>query len=125
MTQTTIDIAKYTRDLYARLGEETGQDTGFKPVGYIQVASNLDRVDVLRRRADYSRMYGVITEEISAAEVKKMWPLFDTSDILAGFYTVEDGRCNPIDTTMALAKGAKTGRNEKLDFSSTYAPIKT
>ncbi|MFQ5419236.1 MAG: FAD-dependent oxidoreductase [Anaerolineae bacterium] len=72
MTQTTIDIAKYTRDLYARLGEETGQDTGFKPVGYIQVASNLDRVDVLRRRADYSRMYGVITEEISAAEVKKM-----------------------------------------------------
>ncbi len=108
-SETTIDIAKYTRDLYARLGEETGQDTGFKPVGYIQVASNLDRVDVLRRRADYSRMHGVITEEISAAEVKEMWPLFDTSDILAGFHTAEDGRCNPIDTTMALAKGAKMG----------------
>ncbi|MCP4359859.1 MAG: FAD-dependent oxidoreductase [Chloroflexi bacterium] len=108
-SETTINIAKYTRDLYTRLEEETGQNTGFKPVGYIQVASNLDRVDVLRRRADYTRKHGVFTEEISAAEVKEMWPLFDTSDILAGFYTAEDGRCNPIDTTMALAKGARMG----------------
>ncbi len=116
-SETTIGIAKYTRDLYARLGEETGQDTGFKPVGYIQIASNPDRVNVLRRRADYSRMHGVITEEISAAEVKKMWPLFDTSDILAGFYTAEDGRCNPIDTTMALAKGARMGGARILEES--------
>ena len=108
-SETTINIAKYTRDLYAQLEEETGQDTGFKAVGYIQIASNPDRVNVLRRRADYSRMHGVITEEISAAEVKEMWPLFDTSDVLAGFYTAEDGRCNPIDTTMALAKGARMG----------------
>jgi glycine cleavage system aminomethyltransferase T/glycine/D-amino acid oxidase-like deaminating enzyme len=108
-SETTINIAKYTRDLYARLGEETGQDTGFKPVGYIQIASNPDRVDLLRRRADFSRMYGVYTEEISAAEIKKMWPLFETDDILAGFYTPDDGRTNPIDTAMAMAKGAKMG----------------
>ncbi|NIU57150.1 MAG: FAD-dependent oxidoreductase, partial [Phycisphaerae bacterium] len=108
-SETTISIAKYTRDLYARLGEETGQDTGFKPVGYIQIASNPDRVDVLRRRADFSRMFGVYTEEISAAEIKKMWPLFETDDILSGFYTPDDGRTNPIDTAMAMAKGAKMG----------------
>jgi 4-methylaminobutanoate oxidase (formaldehyde-forming) len=35
--------------------------------------------------------------------------LFDTEDILAGFYTAEDGRTNPVDTTMALARGAKMG----------------
>ena len=38
-----------------------------------------------------------------------MWPLFYTDDIIAGFYTAEDGRVNPVDTTMALAKGAKMG----------------
>jgi len=38
-----------------------------------------------------------------------MWPLFYTGDILAGFYTAEDGRVNPVDVTMALAKGAKMG----------------
>ena len=108
-TETTINMAKYTRDLYERLGEETGQDTGFKPIGYLQTASNPNRVDSLRRRMDFSRCYDVMTEEISASEVKEMWPLFDTTDILAGFYTASDGRCNPIDATMALAKGARMG----------------
>ena len=28
-------------------------------------------------------------------------------DVLAGFYVKEDGRANPVDVTMALAKGAR------------------
>ena len=108
-TETDTYIAKYTRDLYERLGEETGQDTGFKAVGYMQIASNPERLESLRRRADYCRGHGISTEEISAAEIKAMWPLFETGDILAGFYTAEDGRTNPVDTTVALAKGAKMG----------------
>jgi len=108
-SETDMHMAKYTRDLYERLGEETGQDTGFRANGYMQVASNPERLYSLRRRADYCRGHGVSTEEISAAEVKKMWPLFYTDDIIAGFYTAEDGRVNPVDATMALAKGAKVG----------------
>jgi glycine cleavage system aminomethyltransferase T/glycine/D-amino acid oxidase-like deaminating enzyme len=108
-TETDLYMAKYTRDLYERLGEETGQDTGFKAVGYMQIASNPERLNDLRRRADYCCGHGVSSEEISAAELKKMWPLFYTDDILAGFYTAEDGRVNPVDVTMALAKGAKMG----------------
>jgi glycine cleavage system aminomethyltransferase T/glycine/D-amino acid oxidase-like deaminating enzyme len=108
-TETDMHMAKYTHDLFERLGEETGQDTGFLAVGYMQIASNPERLHSLRRRADYCRGHGVSTEEISAAEVKKMWPLFYTDDILAGFYTAEDGRVNPVDATMALAKGAKMG----------------
>ena len=108
-TETDMHMAKYTRDLYEKLEEETGQDTGFKAVGYMQIASNPERMNSLRRRADYCRGHSVSTEEISAAEIKSMWPLFDTDDILAGFYTAEDGRTNPVDTTVALAKGAKMG----------------
>jgi glycine cleavage system aminomethyltransferase T/glycine/D-amino acid oxidase-like deaminating enzyme len=108
-TETDLYMAKYTRDLYERLREETGQDTGFKAVGYMQIASNTERLNSLRRRADYCRGHGVSMEEISPAEIKAMWPLFATDDILAGFYTAEDGRTNPVDATMALAKGAKLG----------------
>ncbi|MGD8735878.1 MAG: FAD-dependent oxidoreductase, partial [Anaerolineae bacterium] len=108
-TETDLYMAKYTRDLFEELGEETGQDTGFKAVGYMQIASNPERLHSLRRRADYCRGHGVSTEEISAAEIKEMWPLFHVDDILAGFYTAEDGRTNPVDTTMALAKGARIG----------------
>ena len=108
-SETDIHMAKYTRDLYERLGEETGQDTGFKACGYLQIASNPNRVNSLRRRVNYSRAYDVHTEEISAAEVKEMWPLFDVDDILLGFYTPDDGRTNPVDTTRSLAIGARMG----------------
>ena len=108
-TETTIHMAKYTRDLYEKLEEETGLSTGFKPIGYLQPATSKNKMDSLRRRADFARRYGVYTEEISAAEVQKMWPLFETSDVLAGFYTPDDGRANPIDATMSMAKGARMG----------------
>ena len=37
-SETSTEMRKYTRDLYAKLEAETGQDTGFKPVGFIEVA---------------------------------------------------------------------------------------
>jgi len=108
-TETTINMAKYTRELYQRLGEETGQDTGFKAIGYLEVASTAERVEGLRRQADFARGYGIDVEQISPAEVKKLWPLLYTDDLLAGFYNPLDGRANPVDTTIALAKGARMG----------------
>jgi 4-methylaminobutanoate oxidase (formaldehyde-forming) len=41
--ETSIEMAKYTRDLYETLGEETGQETGFKAIGYLQPATTPDR----------------------------------------------------------------------------------
>jgi len=108
-TETMLNMAKYTRDLYAVLGEETGQDTGFKAVGYLELAPSQEWLEGLRRVADFANSFGVPVEEISTSEVQKMWPLFDTSDVLAGFYTAADGRANPVDVTMSLAKGARMG----------------
>ena len=114
-TETTINMSKYSRDLYTRLEAETGQDTGFRPVGYLQIASNPERVDKLRRVSDFARGFGIDVEEVSPAEVKKMWPLFETNDVLAGFYTPDDGRANPVDVTIALAKGARMGGAQILE----------
>jgi 4-methylaminobutanoate oxidase (formaldehyde-forming) len=36
-----------------------------------------------------------------------MFPIANTDDMLAGFYVKEDGRADPVDVTMALAKGAR------------------
>lgn len=108
-SETMINMAKYTRELYQRLGEETGQDTGFKAVGYLEVASNAERLEGLRRQADFARGYGIDVEQISPAEVKKLWPLLYTDDLLAGFFNPLDGRANPVDTTISMAKGARMG----------------
>lgn len=106
-SETSTEMRKYTRDLYARLEAETGQSTGFKPVGIIEVAADKDRLEEYRRVSAFNRYCGVDVHEISAAQVKDLFPLARTDDILAGFYVKEDGRANPVDVTMALAKGAR------------------
>ena len=106
-SQTSTELRQYTRDLYQRLEAETGQATGFAPVGLIEVASDADRLEEYRRVAVFNRHLGVEVHEISAAEVAARWPLARTDDILAGFFTPADGRVNPVDVTMALARGAR------------------
>lgn len=106
-SQTSTELRKYTRDLYARLEEETGQATGFKAVGLVQIATEPDRLEEFRRVAAFNRYCGVDVEEISATEVGQLFPLARTDDVLAGFYIKGDGRANPVDITMALAKGAR------------------
>lgn len=106
-SETSTQMRKYTRDLYARLEEETGLSTGFKPVGFIEVAADADRLEEYRRVAAFNRHCGVDVHELSPAQVKELFPLARTDDLLAGFYVKEDGRADPVGVTMALAKGAR------------------
>lgn len=106
-SETSTEMRKYTRDLYSRLEDETGQSTGFKPVGFIEVASDRDRLEEYRRVSAFNRLCGVDVHEISPAQVADLFPLAKTDDLLAGFYVKEDGRADPVGVTMALAKGAR------------------
>ncbi|MFT3773842.1 MAG: FAD-dependent oxidoreductase [Minicystis sp.] len=106
-SETSTEMRKYTRDLYARLEAETGLATGFKPVGFIEVACEPDRLEEYRRVSAFNRYCGVDVHEISPGQVKELFPLARTDDILAGFYVKEDGTANPVDVTMAMAKGAR------------------
>lgn len=106
-SETSTEMRKYTRDLYTRLEAETGLSTGFKPVGFIEIATDADRLEEYRRVAAFNRYCGVDVHEISASDVKRLFPLARTDDILAGFYVKEDGRANPVDVTLALARGAR------------------
>ncbi len=90
-------MRKYTCDLYSRLEAETGQSTGFNPVGFIELATEPDRLEEYRRVSAFNRYCGVDVHEISAKEVAELFPLAKTDDVLAGFYVKEDGR--PIPST--------------------------
>jgi 4-methylaminobutanoate oxidase (formaldehyde-forming) len=106
---TSVEMTKDTLELYRSLEAETGLATGNKNVGMITLASTPDRLEELRRVAAFDREFGVEMEELSPEKVKEFWPLSYTDDILAGFYSPGDGRVNPIDVTMSLAKGARMG----------------
>ena len=106
-SETSTNLRKYTRDLYSRLEAETGQATGFMPIGFIEVASDKDRLEEYRRVSAFNRYCGIDVNELSPREVEALFPLARVDDIEAGFYVKEDGRVNPVDVTMALGKGAK------------------
>jgi len=104
---TSIEMRMYTRELYGRLEAETGLGTGFEPLGLIELAADPDRVEEYRRVAAFNRLHGNDVEEIGPDEIKKLFPLARVDDIQAGYYLKQDGRVNPVDATMALAKGAR------------------
>ena len=106
-SETSTEMRKYSCDLYSRLEAETEQSTGFKATGFIELATEPDRLEEYRRVSAFNRYCGVDVHEISASQVKDLFPLAKTEDILAGFYVKEDGRADPVGVTMALAKGAR------------------
>jgi 4-methylaminobutanoate oxidase (formaldehyde-forming) len=106
-SETSTELRKYTRDLYARLEDETGLATGFKPVGFIELAADSDRLEEYRRVSAFNRYCGVDVHELSPGEVAELLPLVRTDDLLAGFYVEGDGRVNPVDVTMSMARGAR------------------
>lgn len=106
-SETSTEMRKYTRNLFSRLENETGLATGFDPVGFIEVAADIDRLEEYRRVSAFNRYCGIDVQEISPNEIKNLFPLARVDDLLAGFYVKEDGKVNPVDVTMALAKGAR------------------
>ncbi len=106
-TETQTRLAAYTQQLYRRLQEETGQETGLIECGSIQLALTPAKAEEMRRGYRAAQSWGIECEEITAAQVQRMWPLAYVGDVQAAFHFPRDGRINPTDVTRALARGAR------------------
>ena len=102
-------LARYGAVLYEQLEAETGQATGFRRSGSISVARTAERMVELKRGASMARCFGVDVEVISPGEAGRLWPLLRTDDLAGAVWLPRDGRTNPIDTTLAMARGARNG----------------
>jgi 4-methylaminobutanoate oxidase (formaldehyde-forming) len=100
-------VLKYSVELYKRLAEETGLETGWKMTGCLRLATTPDRWTEFRRLATTARSFGMEMHLISPDEVKRMWPLMDTSDLIGASWLPTDGQASPSDITRSLAKGAR------------------
>lgn len=106
-TRTLTELAKYTSELLKTLEAETGQATGFKQNGSIGVALNEARFEEFKRTGAMGRAFGVEAEFLTPSEVVQKYPLLAGRGVVGGIWTPNDGQTNPIDTTMAYAKGAR------------------
>lgn len=106
-SQNMTRLAKYSADLYVKLEAETGVATGMRQVGSISVALTRDRHEELLRQATLARAFDVDVQEISPAEVKRMYPHVEVGDVVGAVHLPLDGQCDPANIAMALAKGAR------------------
>ncbi len=100
-------VLKYSVDLYKTLDRETGLETGWKMTGCLRLATNPDRWTEYRRLATTARSFGMDMHLISPDEVRRMWPLMDTADLVGASWLPTDGQASPSDITQSLAKGAR------------------
>jgi 4-methylaminobutanoate oxidase (formaldehyde-forming) len=100
-------VLKYSVDLYKGLAAETGLETGWKMTGCLRLATTPDRWTEFRRLATTARSFGMEMELVGPDEVKRMWPLLETGDLVGASWLPTDGQASPSDIAQSLAKGAR------------------
>lgn len=108
-TNNLTRLAKYTAELFSLLELETGVATGFKQRGSLAIAVTAGRWEELRRGASMARHFGLDAHLLTPAEARDRWPMLNVDDVVGGLFIPKDGQTNPVDTAMALARGARTG----------------
>ena len=100
-------LAQYTTEVLLSLEEETGQAVGYKQNGALVVTADEERLIELKRSASMGRCFGLEVKIVSPDEAGELWPLLNTDDLVGGVFIPSEGQTNPVDTTLAYAKGAR------------------
>ena len=101
-------LARYTAGLYRGLEAETGQATGYRQCGSISLATTAGRMEELKRNASMAKVFGLKVDVVSPGDIRSLYPLVNTDDVIGGIHIPSDGYANAVDITQALAKGART-----------------
>jgi 4-methylaminobutanoate oxidase (formaldehyde-forming) len=98
----------YSTDLYRKLKQETDQDTGWREVGGLRLASSAERLEDIKRLVGLAKSFGVPMDLISPKEAFDLFPIMNMDGVVGAAYTPNDGVIDPTGLTAALAKGAKS-----------------
>jgi len=86
--------------------ERIGGECGFKRTGFLQIVAP-DKNDQLRGNVEMQKRIGILTEVVTAAEVRKLAPMFKTEDFELAAYEPESGYADPVLTTNSFIANAK------------------
>jgi len=100
-------MSRYGVALYKTLEQETGLATGWKACGSLYVAQRESRLQWMRQQATLARRFGVLCEEVSPREAADLFPVMRHDDLVGALWLPEDGKVNPYDLCMSLARGAR------------------
>ena len=100
-------LVQYSTELYTELEAETGLTAGYKQCGGVTVARTEDRMIQLRRTAANAAAFDLECELLTPREALEHYPVIRIDDLVGAIWLPGDGKANPTDLTLALAKGAR------------------
>ena len=111
-TPINIEMSLYSIPFYATFDERLGYPAGYRPQGYLFLATKQSHLDYLRANFAKQTALGLKTVRIlSAEEIKSMLPQLRSDDILGGSFCSTDGFVDPYSAmngfmACAIEKGA-------------------
>jgi 4-methylaminobutanoate oxidase (formaldehyde-forming) len=100
-------MVKYSGNLYEKLESETGMATGYRRTGSVSLATNQERLTEYKRNASLAKVHGVDVQILSTDELRKKLDFFNLDDVVGGAWIPKDGKADPANVAMALAKVLK------------------
>src|SRR4051812_32088147 len=94
-------------ELYRRLGDEVGLETGWHEVGSLRLASSQERMEELARQAGWAKTFGLPLELLRPGAGRRPSPPMSTDGVLGAAYLPTDGYIDPSQLTQAFAEGAR------------------
>src|SRR5579862_3252731 len=119
-TDANIRMSLYSIPVFARFEEITGCPSGYKPHGYLFMATNDWHMNYLRKNNARQKSLGLKNAEIvSRHEIRKVLPQLHSDDIVGGSFCASDGFVDPNSVmtgfmTRAIERGAELWRGTEV-----------
>ena len=95
-TDVNIRMSLYSIPVFARFEEITGHPSGYKPHGYLFMATNDWHMNYLRKNSARQKVLGLKNVELlSPDDIRKVLPQLRTDDIVGGSLCSTDGFVDP------------------------------
>jgi sarcosine oxidase subunit beta len=108
-TALNIRFSLISKKIYQRFKKEFGVDSGFKPYGYLFLATTPKQWKTFTNTSRIMADFDLPVELLSPQEVSRRWPFIRVNDLTGGSYTKDDGFYNPIEILQGYVKKARQG----------------
>jgi sarcosine oxidase, subunit beta len=119
-TPVNIQMSLYSIPFYASFDERLGHPAGYRPQGYLFVATSEPHLQYLRTNQEKQKALGLKTARmVSADEIRSMFPQLCSDDVVGGSFCSTDGFVDPYSAMVgfmasAADSGARLWRNAEV-----------
>ena len=110
-TPVNIQMSLYSIPFYADFDERLGHPAGYKPQGYLFVATSERHLQYLGTNQEKQKALGLKTARmVSADEIRSMFPQLRSDDVVGGSFCSTDGFVDPYSAMVGfMARAAESG----------------